>query len=72
VLYFPNILDVMVLENIDLSEDNINVSSDKIGRSLLWSVDTDIDFCHQSVIYATSIVYFNRTLISRVHGLNIV
>jgi hypothetical protein len=38
---FPNILDIMVLENINLSED-------KIGRPLLWSNETDSDFCRQS------------------------
>jgi hypothetical protein len=43
----------MVLENINLSED-------KIGRPLFRSNDTDSDFCHQSVIYAVSSVYFNH------------
>jgi hypothetical protein len=38
---FPNILDVMVLENIYLSED-------KIGQPPLWSNETQLDFCHQS------------------------
>jgi hypothetical protein len=56
---FPNILDVMVLQNVNLSED-------KIGRPPLWSNDTDVDFCHQSLIYAVSRAYFNRTLISYV------
>jgi hypothetical protein len=36
---FPNILDVIVLENV-------NLSSDKIGRPLLWSNETELDFCH--------------------------
>jgi hypothetical protein len=38
---FPNILNVMVLENINLSED-------KIGRPPLWSNETKLDFYHQS------------------------
>jgi hypothetical protein len=38
---FPNILDGMVLEYINLSED-------KIGRPPLWSNEVDLDFCHQS------------------------
>jgi hypothetical protein len=42
-LCFPNILDVMVLENINLSED-------KIGRLALWSNETELDFYHQSLI----------------------
>jgi hypothetical protein len=33
ISYFPNILDVMVLENI-------NLFSDKIGRPSLWSNET--------------------------------
>jgi hypothetical protein len=37
---FPNILDVTVLENINLSED-------KIGRQPFQSNETDVDFCHQ-------------------------
>jgi hypothetical protein len=37
-LCFPNILDVMVLENINLSQD-------KIGRPPFWSNETDLDFC---------------------------
>jgi hypothetical protein len=53
---FRNILDVIVLENI-------NLSSDKIGPLPLWSNETDLDFCHQSLIYAVSSVYFNHTLI---------
>jgi hypothetical protein len=56
-LCFPNVLDVMVLQNVNLSED-------KIERPPLWSNDTDVGFCHQSVIYAVSSVYFKRTLIS--------
>jgi hypothetical protein len=59
-LCFPNILDVTVLENLNLSDD-------KIGRPPSWSNDTDMDFCHLSVIYAVSSVYFDRTLISYVH-----
>jgi hypothetical protein len=59
---FPNILDVMVLENV-------NLSADKIGRPPFWSNNTDWDFYHHSVIYTLSGVYFNRTLISYVHGL---
>jgi hypothetical protein len=57
---FPNILDAMVLENINLSED-------KIGRPPLWSNETELDFCHQLLMYAVSSVYFNHTLISYVH-----
>jgi hypothetical protein len=53
---FPNILDVMVLENVNLSED-------KIGLPPLWSNETDSDFCHHSPTYAVSSVYFNHTLI---------
>jgi hypothetical protein len=49
---FPDILDVMTL-------DNVNLSSDKIGRSPLWSYETDSDFCHQTPTYAVSSVYFN-------------
>jgi hypothetical protein len=60
-LCFPNILGVMALENINLSED-------KTERLQVWSNDADVDFCHQSVIYAVSSVYFNRKLISYVHG----
>jgi hypothetical protein len=59
----PNILDVMVLENIKLS-------SYKIGRLPSWSNEKDMDFCHQSLMYVVSSVYFNCTLISHVHGLN--
>jgi hypothetical protein len=56
----PNILDVIVLECV-------NLSSDKIGRPLLWSNETELDFCYQSLIYAVSRVYFNHTLIGNVH-----
>jgi hypothetical protein len=56
-LCFPNILDVMVLENV-------NLSSDRNWVTLLWSNDKDLDFCHLSVIYTVSSVYFNCTLIS--------
>jgi hypothetical protein len=41
---FPNILDVIVLENV-------NLFSDKIGRPPLSSYETELDFCHQSLIY---------------------
>jgi hypothetical protein len=37
-LYFPNILDIMVLQNVNLSED-------KIGWQALWPNDADVDFC---------------------------
>jgi hypothetical protein len=57
---FPNILDAMVLENL-------NLSSDKIGRPPFWSNEADLDFCHQSPTYAVSCVYFNHILISYVH-----
>jgi hypothetical protein len=56
---FPNGLNVMVLENA-------NLSSDKIGRPPSWSNETNSDFCHQSPTYAVSSVYFNHTLISYV------
>jgi hypothetical protein len=59
---FPNILDAMVLENI-------NLSPDKTGRPPLWSNESDLDYCHQLATYAVSSVYFNYTLISYVHGL---
>jgi hypothetical protein len=36
---FPNILDVMVLRNVKLSEY-------KIGRPPLWSTETDSDFSY--------------------------
>jgi hypothetical protein len=36
-LCFPNILGVMVHENVNLSEN-------KIGRPPVWSNDTDVDF----------------------------
>jgi hypothetical protein len=64
-LCFSNIFGVMVLENIDLSED-------KIGRPPVWSNDTDVDFCHQLVEYkyAVSNVYFKYKLISYVHELS--
>jgi hypothetical protein len=62
-LSFQNIFDAIVLENINLSED-------KKGRPPVWSNDTDVGFCHQSVIYPGSRVYFNRKLISYVHGLS--
>jgi hypothetical protein len=55
---FPSILVVMLLEN---------VSSDKVGRLLLWSNETELDFCHQSLIYAVNSLYFNPALILYVH-----
>jgi hypothetical protein len=57
---FPNILDVIVLENV-------NLSSDEIGRPLIWSNESELNFCHQSIIYAVSRVYFKHTLSSSVH-----
>jgi hypothetical protein len=51
---YPNILDAIVLENINLSED-------KIGRSALWSNEKELDFCHQSLMYGVSSVCFNHT-----------
>jgi hypothetical protein len=51
-----NVLDAMILENINLSED-------KIGRPPLRSNETELDL----LIYAVSSVYFNHTLISYVH-----
>jgi hypothetical protein len=36
---YPNSLDAIVPENINLSED-------KILRSALWSNETELDFCH--------------------------
>jgi hypothetical protein len=50
-LRFPNILNATVLENI-------NLSADKIGRSALWSNETELEFCHQSLTYGVSSVYF--------------
>ena len=50
-LCFRNILDVMVLENMNLSSDRNRVT-------LLWSNDTDLDFCHLSV-YTMSAVYIS-------------
>jgi hypothetical protein len=57
---FQNILDAIVLENINLSED-------KTGQPALWFYETGLDFCHQSLIYGVSSVYFNNTIISNVH-----
>jgi hypothetical protein len=57
--WFPNILDLMVLENI-------KISLDKTRRPPWWSSETDLDFCHQSATYDVSSVYFNHTLISYV------
>jgi hypothetical protein len=50
---FPNVLDFIVLENVNLSED-------KIGRLPFCFNDTDLDFCHQSVIYPVSCIYLKR------------
>jgi hypothetical protein len=58
---FPNILDVMVLENINF---------DKIWQPPLWSNEKDFNFCHQLAIDAISSVYFNCMLISFLHGLS--
>jgi hypothetical protein len=59
----PNILDVMVLENM-------NLYYDRIGGPPLWSnKKKDLDFCHQSATWGVRGVYFKRTLISYVHGL---
>jgi hypothetical protein len=57
---FPNILDAIVLENINLSED-------KIGWTVLQCNETELDFCHQLLTYGVSSVYFNHKLISDVH-----
>jgi hypothetical protein len=62
-LCLSNILDVKVIHNVNLSED-------KIGRPPLWSNDTDVDICHQSVIYAVSSTHFNRTSISYIYICN--
>jgi hypothetical protein len=37
---FPNILDLLTIEN--------GLSSDEIERPSLWSNEKDLDFCHQS------------------------
>jgi hypothetical protein len=50
--------------------ENVNLSSDKMGRPPLWSNETDSDFCHQSPTYTVSSVYFNHALISYVHWTN--
>jgi hypothetical protein len=52
--YFPNILDVVVLENI-------NLSLDKIEQPPLTSNEKDMDFCHQSATCAVISVYSNHT-----------
>jgi hypothetical protein len=51
---FPSILDAIVLENINLFED-------KIRRPPLWSNETELDFCHQSLtcIYMLSAMYIS-------------
>jgi hypothetical protein len=49
---FPNILDAMVFENI-------NLSSDKIMRLLFWCSEVVLDFCHQSL--TLSAVYISTT-----------
>ena len=48
---FRNILDMMVLENMNLSSDRNRVT-------LLWSNNTDLDFCHLSV-YTLSAVFLS-------------
>jgi hypothetical protein len=53
---FPNILDAMVLENINLSED-------EIGRPPLWSNEIELDFCHQLLIYVVSKCIFQPQVI---------
>jgi hypothetical protein len=52
---FSNILDAMVLENL-------NLSSDKIGRPPFWYNEADLDFCRQSPTCAVSCVYFNHII----------
>jgi hypothetical protein len=47
--------------------ENINLSSDTNRATVVVANDADLDFCHQSVIYTVSSVYFNCTLISFVH-----
>jgi hypothetical protein len=59
---FPNILDVIVLENIKMSWD-------KIWRLPWWSNEIDFDSCHLSATWDVSSVYFNRTLIPYVNRL---
>jgi hypothetical protein len=49
-LCFPNILDLMVIENTHLSSDRNRVT-------LLWSNDADLDFCHR--LYTMSAVYIS-------------
>ena len=49
--------------------ENVNLSSDKIGRPSLWSNETDLDFCHQSATQAVNSANFSHTLILYVHGL---
>jgi ubiquinone biosynthesis protein COQ9 len=56
----PNILDVMVLENV-------NLSSDKIWRTPLWSNETDSDFYHQTLTYAVSAVYIQPNVNFRMY-----
>jgi hypothetical protein len=58
----PNILDAIVLENM-------NFSKNRIGPPALWSTETELDFCHESLIYASICVYFNYTLIHMSIGL---
>jgi hypothetical protein len=58
---FPNILDVMVLEN------KKKLSEDEIGPQLLGSYKTGLDFCHQLPTFAVSSENFNHTLILYVH-----
>ena len=61
---FPNILEDMVLENINLSKD-------RKERPPFCSNKADRDFCNQSPIHAVNSVYFNHTLISYVHSLDL-
>ena len=57
---FPNILDAMVLENL-------NLSSDKIGRPTFWSNEAGLDLYNQSRTCAVSCVYVNHILISYIY-----
>jgi hypothetical protein len=51
---FPDILGVMVLEDINLFED-------EVWRPPLWSNETDLDFCQQSPTYKLSAVFISTT-----------
>jgi hypothetical protein len=50
---FPNILDVMIVENINLPEDTI-------GRPPLSYCRIDLDFCHLSAIYSCQQCVFQQ------------